>query len=414
MAAHIVSLRVRRPVLIAAVAVAALLLLATGSQRADAKAKPKHAKVTKGPKGLKFYKPPKKLPKQHGTLIWARKAGGLVPLENARYTKLVLYASLTPQNRLVAVSGSVAVPKGKPPKGGWPVISWAHGTTGVADVCAPSRDFAGTPNPTGEAYINPELNAWLAAGYAVLRTDYQGLGTPGKHPYLVGKAEGRGVLDIVQAARELDPRIGKRYLISGHSQGGHAALFAAGEAKKYLPKLRLRGTVAFAPASHILEQSKLLSNLTTQSGLTALAAMILDGASTQSSQIDVNRLLSDRALSLYPLLQQQCLARLGASDEYGGMPPSELERSGADLSALDPVLAAMNPLVRSRAPIQIEQGEADTTVFKIYTDQLKNELIAAGNQITYRTYPGVNHVGVVTTGEPDALTFFQQMLPPGR
>jgi hypothetical protein len=74
----------------------------------------------------------------------------------------------------------------------------------------------------------------------------------------------------------------------------------------------------------------------------------------------------------------------------------------------------MNPLVRSRAPIQIEQGESDTTVFKVFTDQLKDELLAAGNQVIYKTYPGVNHVGVVTTGEADALAFFQQMLPPRR
>jgi dipeptidyl aminopeptidase/acylaminoacyl peptidase len=159
-----------------------------------------------------------------------------VPLENARSTKLVLYTSRTPQGKLAAVSGSVAVPRGKPPKRGWPVITWAHGTTGVADVCAPTRDFLGTPNPTGETYINPELNAWLAAGYAVLRTDYQGLGTPGRHSFLVGKAEGRGVLDIVQAARELDPRIGKRYLIAGHQviyksyPGiGHGGVVTAGE-----------------------------------------------------------------------------------------------------------------------------------------------------------------------------------------
>jgi dienelactone hydrolase len=372
------------------------------------------AKVAKGPRGLAFYKPPKGLPGQHGTLIWARKAGGLVPLGNARYTKLVLYSSKTPQGKTVAVSGSVAVPGGKPPKGGWPVISWAHGTTGVADVCAPTRDFTGTPNPTGESYINSELNAWLAAGYAVLRTDYQGLGTPGKHAYLVGKAEGRGVLDIVQAARELDPRIGKRYLIAGHSQGGHAALFAAGEARTYLPKLRLRGTVAFAPASHILEQVPLLAALTSPSPLTALAVLILDGASTQSRQIDVNRLLSDRALALYPLLQGQCLVRLAQSDEYGGIPPSELQRAGADLSALNPVLAAMNPLVRSRASIQIEQGDADTTVFKAYTDQLKAELIAAGNQVIYKTYPGIDHVGVAFAGGPSALAFFQQALPSRR
>jgi dienelactone hydrolase len=409
--AHAVSLPVRRTLTLAAIATAALLLLAVGSQRADAKAKASAVKVVKGPKGLKFYKPPKKLPKQHGALIWARKAGGLVPLANARYTKLVLYTSRTPRNQQVAVSGSISVPKGKPPKGGWPVITWAHGTTGVADVCAPSRDFAGNPNPTGETYINDDLNAWLAAGYAVLRTDYQGLGTPGRHQYLIGKAEGRGVLDIVQAARELDPRIGKRYLISGHSQGGHAALFAAGEANKYLPKFKLRGTVAFAPASHILEQTPLLPSLTAPSPLTALATLILDGASTQSKAINVNQVLSDRALAFYPLLQQQCLGQLAQTSELGGIPPSELERSGADTSALNPVLAAMNPLVRSSAPIQIEQGEADGTVFKVFTDQLKDELLAAGNQLTYKTYSGVDHVGVVTAGEADALAFFQQVLP---
>src|SRR5215204_5871948 len=372
------------------------------------------AKVSKGPPGLAFYEPPKPLPRQHGTLIWARKAGGRVPLENARYTKLVLYSSKTPQGKTVAVSGSVAVPRGKPPKGGWPVISWAHGTTGVADVCAPTRDFAGTPNPTGGGYISPELNAWLAAGYAVLRTDYQGLGTPGKHPYLVGKAEGRGVIDIVQAARELDGRIGKRYLIAGHSQGGHAALFAAGEARKYLPKLRLRGTVAFAPASHLLEQASLLALVTSPSPISALAVLILDGASTQSRQIEVNRVLSDRALALYPLLRTECIGQLLAPSEYGGLAPSELQRPGADLSALNPVLAAMNPRVRSRAPIQIEQGESDTIVLKQYTDQLRDELLAAGNQLIYKTYPGIDHVGVVTAGEADALAFFEQALPTRR
>ncbi len=412
MHAHAVSNSVRKTIALAAIALAALILFAAASQRADAKAKPKQAKVTKGPKGLKFYKPPKKYSKQHGTLIWARKAGGLVPLANARYTKLVLYASRTPQGAKTAVSGSVSVPKGKPPKGGWPVITWAHGTTGAADVCAPSRDFAGTPNPTGEAYINPDLNAWLAAGYAVLRTDYQGLGTPGKHPYLIGEAEGRSVLDIVTAARQLDPKIGKRFLISGHSQGGQSALFAAGEASSWTPKLRLRGTVAFAPASHILEQVPLLPSLTAPSSLTALATMILDGASTQSSAIDVNKILSDEVLPFYPLLQSQCLGQLGASNELGGIPPSHLMRSGADLTPVNPVLAAMNPLVKTAAPILIAQGTADTTVFPVYTDKLKDELVSAGDQVTYNKYPGVNHVGVVTTGEADALAFFQQMLPP--
>jgi len=410
--AHPASLPVRKAIALAAFALAGLLLFAAWSPQADAKAK--GHKVAKGPAGLAFYNPPKKLPKQHGTLIWARTAGGLVPLANARYTKLVLYSSRTTQGAKDAISGSVSVPKGKPPKGGWPVITWAHGTTGVADICAPSQDVPGSPANTGETYINNDLNAWLAAGYAVLRTDYEGLGTPGKHPYLIGESEGRSVLDIVQAARQLDPKISKRYLIAGHSQGGHAALFAAGLAQSWVPSLKLRGTVAFAPGSHIADQTSLLPALTSPSGLTALATLIVDGASTQSSAINVNQILSDPVLQFYPLLQQQCLSRLGAPDELGGIPPSNLQRSGADLSALTPVLAAMNPLVRTAAPILIPQGEADTTVFPVFTNKLKDELLAAGDQVTYKTYPGIDHVGVVTAGEADALAFFEQMLPPRR
>jgi acetyl esterase/lipase len=404
-----VSLRARTGLALAAL-VAALLVLATVTSSAEAKA----PKVTKGPTGLKFYKPPKDIPARHGSLIWARKAGGLVPLQNARYTKLVLYSSRTTQGQRDAISGSVAVPKGKPPKGGWPVITWAHGTTGVADVCAPSRDFAGSPNVTGETYINTDLNAWLAAGYAVLRTDYEGLGTPGKHPYLVNVSEGRSVVDIVRAAMQLDPNIGKRYLIAGHSQGGHAALAAAGLASTWAKGLQLRGTVAFAPASHLLDQASLLPALTTPSSLTALATLILDGASTQSTAININAILSDQALQFYPLLQSECLSRLSQADQLGGIPPSNLERQGADTSALNPVLAAMNPAVRTVAPILIPQGEADTTVFPVFTNQLKDQLIGLGDNVTYKTYPGVNHVGVVTSGEPDALAFFEQMLPPRR
>ena len=81
------------------------------------------------------------------------------------------------------MSGTVSVPKGRAPKGGWPVISWGHGTTGIADACAPSRDSASNPAHGLIDYAYPLLQRWLKAGYAVVRTDYQGLGTPGAHPY---------------------------------------------------------------------------------------------------------------------------------------------------------------------------------------------------------------------------------------
>jgi len=397
--------RPSRPRVLAAVisGVTAIALLATATATAT---------VRTGPPGLAFYHPPKSLPDGHGTLIWARKAGGLVPLANAASTKLVLYTSLAPRGKRTAVTGSVSVPKGKPPKGGWPVITYAHGTTGTADVCAPSRNHAGDPVQGYISYVDPQLNAWLAAGYAVVRTDYEGLGTPAPHAYLVGASEGRGVLDIVRAARQLDPGISKRFLISGHSQGGQSALFAAGEAKGYVPDLSLRGTVAYAPASHLKEQASLLPALTTPSSLTALATMIVQGATVASPALDPDALLSDQVLNFYPLLDKLCLPDLGSSSRLGGIAPSDMVRSGADTTALFKVLTKENPNVQTTAPVLVAQGDADTTVFKTFTDQLVSELNGSGDHVTYDVYPGVDHGGIVAASEADALAFYKSQLPP--
>lgn len=401
----IAGLRGRTVVISALLALCACLALAGIAEAGTA--------PSKGPAGARFYAPPKKLPKGHGDLIWQRKAGKLMPIAGAKSTRLVLYTSKTPQGKSTAVSGAVSVPRGKPPKGGWPVITYAHGTTGVAESCAPTRVSASSPVASYVSYIDPELEDWIAAGYAVVRSDYQGLGTPGPHAYLGGKAEGRGVVDIVTAARELDPSIGKRYLISGHSQGGQAALFAAGLEQRWAPGLKLRGTVAYAPASHILDQAEVLPSLTSPSSLSALAALIVRGAESQSTAIDVQTLLSDQALALYPQVDQTCLPQLGEADSFGGMAPSDLLRPGADTGPLYSVLAGENPDVATSAPILLLQGEADTTVYPTFTDQLNEELVAHGDTVTYTKYPNVDHSGIPSAAEAQALEFMEAQLPPG-
>src|SRR5436189_3355327 len=246
------------------------------------------AKARSGPSGVAFYKPPAHLggAKSHGSLIWERKQTGAGTLAPAAYNDLVLYRSAGVDGKPTAVSGAVAVPRGKPPKGGWPILTWAHGTTGIADSCAPSR----SPSDPFTSYAYPQLGAWLKAGYAVVRTDYQGLGTPGVHGYLIGKDEGRSVLDVVRAARELDRHLSNRVIIAGHSQGGHAALWAAALAKGWTPELKIAGTAAFAPASHLGEQGRLIAQLSTPSSITALAALILRGADSADPALHVSSL----------------------------------------------------------------------------------------------------------------------------
>ena len=386
---------VRRALLGAAVALAACGLIAPVT--ADA-ARPA------APAGLAFYSPPKRLlAGPHGSVIWARAIRS--PLSAAGGAHLVLYRSTGLDGKPIAVSGTIETPKGRAPAGGWPVVSWAHGTTGIADACAPSRIPAASTS-----YVYSQFNTWLRRGYAIASTDYEGLGTAGVHPYLIGRSEGRGVIDIVRATRGLDSRVGSRWAIAGHSQGGHAALWAAALAPSWAPELSFRGVVAFAPASHVGTQARVIANLSSPSPITGLAALIVAGAAVADPGINLPQLVSDQARPLLPRVYRECIGALVGPNEFGALAPSQLARPGADLSRLIRVLDAQNPALRIRAPVLIAQGAADTTVFPVFTTQLVGELKAKHDAVTYRTYPGVNHGGIVTAGASAATAFLAARL----
>src|SRR3954468_17167866 len=375
-----------------------LLLLLAALGAACAAPAAASAKVPTGPAGVKFYTPPSKLPgKTHGDLIRARKLKGAAALKSASSNELVLYRSTSADGKAVAVSGTVAIPKGKMPKGGWPIISWGHGTTGIADQCAPSRDSASNPAHSYIAYAYPQLNGYLKAGHAVVQTDYQGLGTPGTHQFLVGVPEGRSVLDMVRAARKLDPRLSKRVALVGHSQGGQSVLYAASLAPKWTPELKIRGTVAFAPVSHLSEQAAIIPGLTAPSSLSAYAGIILRGVDSAAPKANVSSLLSAKGKALYPQTLPKCQAALAKPNSFGAVAPADLIRSGADLKPLEQALAARDDVesVRIKTTLQIDQGTHDMTVFPTFTDDLATQFEARKNPLTYLKYDGVTHGGVV-------------------
>ena len=302
---------------------------------------PASADVRHGPGGERFYKPPKHLQGKHGGLIWARTQRGRDALKGAGKNALLLYKSKDLHGKLTAVSGSLSLPKGKAPKGGWPIVTYAHGTTGSADTCAPTRGY---DKNDLTSYAFPLLRSWLKAGYAVVRTDYDGLGTPGVHQYLVGQSEGRSVLDAVRAARQYSGKLSKRYVIAGHSQGGHAALFAAAAAPTYLRGLKLRGTVAFAPASHLKTQFSAIVGLSNAGGgLGGIVSLGLRAVDTVDPSLGVPALLTPRARALYPQTRTVCYDRLSAPDSFGGLPLNQILAQGKDLQPLLTAIGENDP-----------------------------------------------------------------------
>jgi hypothetical protein len=123
-----------------------------------------------------------------GALIWARLFNTAASLPSATRNYLVLYNSRSPDDSDVAVSGTVSIPAGDPPAGGWPLITWTHGTTGLAPRCAPSSDTVDGPEHRYLSITQVMLDAFVKRGYAVVATDYQRFGAAGTQAYLAASS----------------------------------------------------------------------------------------------------------------------------------------------------------------------------------------------------------------------------------
>ena len=204
--------------------------------------------IETAPEGLDFYRPPTPLPGDNGDVIWAKQ---LASAANGRIWQ-VLYRSQSTNGAPVAVSGWLGMPEGVRPKEGFPLVVFGHGTTGLADHCAPTQ----RSNPRETIAL---LEDFLARGYAVAATDYDGLGTPGLHQYLVGPSQSYSLLDSARAARRL-AGAGNELILFGHSQGGHAVILANETAASYAPDLKVLGTIG-SGAGVTDESAKLLTFL---------------------------------------------------------------------------------------------------------------------------------------------------------
>jgi Secretory lipase len=198
-----------------------------------------------------FYVPPDPLPEGRlGELIRSEPMDAyLIPGARLRArTWRVLYRSTGAVGEPTAVSGTVLIPSTRT-RGPRPLVAYAVGTHGIGDAAAPSRLLA-----RGREWEAGLIAMVLARGWAVAVTDYQGLGTPGDHAYMVGRALGPNVLDVMRAARQLAPDelpVEGPAAIVGYSEGGAAAAWAAQLQPTYAPDVPLAGVAAGAAAADV-------------------------------------------------------------------------------------------------------------------------------------------------------------------
>ena len=164
-----------------------------------------------------------------------------------------MYQSKTLNGTLVPVSGFILWPyAARPHHGGYPFITWAHGTSGSSKECAPS-------NIQNLWYNFQGLYELAIHGYVVVATDYAGLGVSkdalGKsiiHEYTTGPAQANDLYYSVLAAQQAFPILSKEFVAMGHSEGGGAA-WAFAETLAAEPLTGYLGTVALSPFTRVLD-----------------------------------------------------------------------------------------------------------------------------------------------------------------
>lgn len=318
----------------------------------------------------------------------------------------VTYATTDHSGAPATSTGMVFLPAGPSPEGGWPVMSYAHGTVGVSDQCAPSTSGF-------YDFDSGYLTGWLTRGYAVVATDYLGLGTPGVLPYLDGKAAAHSVIDMVRASRTIDAGISPRWVVSGLSEGGHAALLTAHVATAYAPELDYRGAVALGAPSSLDQLFPFggpgFPNLGLR-GLTTFSLFTIVGMRSARPDLDLDQYLSPLGRELAGLAERLCSVEL--APHVAGVQVGELFSRSLGNDEVRPALAEYLgvPTGGYDRPLLIGHGAIDTVVPIVLTFKLVADLELSGADVTFAAYPGAGHIETLAAAFVDAVAFVDPLI----
>lgn len=334
-----------------------------------------------------------------------------VSLPDAGRAVRTAYGTIDQHGRPAISTSAVFLPHGAPPPGGWPVIAWAHGTVGLGDDCAPSTQ---PRSPRDADY----LGHWLRQGYAVVASDYAGLGTPGLHSYLNGATAAQGVVDAVAAATRTEGLpLSRRWALVGQSQGAGAALSTATRATALGAPAGLdyRGVVATgAPANieHIFQWAGPgIPPFQLPAGLNLYALYILAGFRDQHPTVGLDVLLTPRGRELVDAADTLCYADM--REAVGDFQISQaFHRPLKTVPDVFGLLARYmgTPATGYDRPVFLGQGLLDLDVPAPAALSLAAQMTANGQPPELHVYPDRDHSGTVYAATPDATAFLARVM----
>lgn len=312
----------------------------------------------------------------------------------------ILYRSVSFTGQPIVVSATVLVPFGAPPAEGWPVIAWAHGTTGIVPKCGPSK----LPDPLIRI---PGINQAITSRYVVIATDYPGLGVGPAHPFLVGESEGRAILDSIRAVQAMpEAHAGRRTALFGFSQGGHAALWANQIAPHYAPELDLVGVAALAPPTYLGE---LFTDDYDQLSGRILTGLVLESWSDPDVyDISIDSMIWPKEYAPFHRIGDNCIDLV--LDEISDL--AENRRIPKDFLKADPattppwsryMVENIPSSSRSAVPFYIAQGTADTTVDPPVTYKFIRRMCEEGTVVRLEKFPGKTHTKLPKAAQGSAM-----------
>lgn len=366
------------------------------------------SRIIRGDGGVSnFYTYNKKLPAKAGVLLRQEPLAAKQSVLGAAQNIRLLYSSIdgidgsTP----IPVSGSLFLPEGTAPEGGWPLIAWTHGTVGIADICAPSW--------TGYVPFHQEyLKQWLDQGYAIVASDYQGLGTAGTHPYLATQPASYNNLDIIRAVQGADFPVSDKVVLIGQSQGAAAAYATAGHAPDYAPELDIKGVAVtgipyFTPRTiEIIQETRPNDVVDPMLGYNFLALTLIE---QMEANFKVSDYVSDEALSTARAVDTTCHRDVKTLVTQRELTYNKSFKVAPD-EALKSAFTQMGyPRLDISVPAYIGTGVIDRDTPLRMQANLVKQSCAAGAVIQSNIYPGKDHLTVLNHSTIDSIPFVKAL-----